>query len=200
MHESSASIFAKIAIEKGLLDEKKLEQARMLQKLARKDGKAVPLDKACLELEILTPEQVRGLERGLRYYVARKADKIYAKLATARKFVDADTAEHCLQKQHTEFYKKKRLVRLSKLLLGLDAITSEQDDEVRKAVQGRLSPEESHHEMKAVTEAVPEKAPLAAAEEKAEPVAAAAAEKSSVEPSYRSDGDISDVYESDEPK
>ncbi|HVY61934.1 MAG TPA: hypothetical protein VHF22_09790, partial [Planctomycetota bacterium] len=196
MNESRAAIFAKIAIEKGFLDEKKLEQARTLMKLARKDGKAVALDKACIELEILTPDQVRGLARGLKYYVARKADKIYGKLAVARKYCDEDTVEHCLQKQHAEFYKKNRLVRLAKLLSGLDAIKPEHDEEVRKAVQARLSPEESHHEMAAVTEEKP------AAEAKP-------AEKASAEPVLREEvgakagpsdsaiSDISDVYESD---
>jgi hypothetical protein len=195
MNESSAAIFAKIAIEKGLLDEKKLEQARTLQKLARKDGKAVALDKACLELEILTPGQVRGLERGLKYYVARKADKIYGKLAIARKFCDADTVEHCLQKQHTEFYKNKRLVRLAKLLTGLDAIKPEQDEELRKAVQARLTPEESHHEVAAVTE--PPKPAEGVAEEKAEPIFREAAEAVGAAASP-ADLEISDVYESDD--
>jgi len=151
MSETAASIFAKIAIEKGFLDEKKLEQARTLQRLARKDGKAVTIDKACLELDLLTPVQVKGLERGLKYYVVRKADKIYGKLAVQKKFADKETVENCLEKQKNE-YAKKKLVRLSKLLMGLDAIDEAQDAELRAAVLKRLSPEESHHEATAVSD------------------------------------------------
>ena len=180
MNESSAAIFAKIAVEKGFLDEKKLDQARTLQKLCRREGQALPLDRACLELEILTPEQVRGLERGLKYYVARKADKIYAKLAVARAFCDADTVEHCLARQHTEFYKKHRLVRLAKLLLGLDGITPEHDAVICKAVSARLSPEESHQETAAVTEPEP---PKDAVEE-------------TLPAGVKSDAEISDLLES----
>ena len=81
--------------------------------------------------------------RGTRYYVVRKADKIYGKLAIQKKYVDADTVEHCLERQHRDYLKKRRLVRLSKLLLGLEAIPAERDAEVRKLVAERLSPEES---------------------------------------------------------
>lgn len=161
MAESAAAIFAKIAIEKGFLDEKKVEQARTLQRVSRKHGKSVPIDKACLELNLLTPVQVKGLERGLKYYIVRKADKIYGKLAVKKKYADKDTVEHCLERQKSEFTKKKRLVRISKLLAGLDAIDAAKDAELRAEVAKRLTPEESHHEAEAASDPEGADAPVA---------------------------------------
>jgi len=159
MHENFASIFCRIALEKNLLDEKQLEQARVLVRLARRESKPMSLDRACVELELLTPEQVRGIERGIRVYVVRKADKIFGRLAVEKGFVDADTVEHCFARQQSELTKNHRLVRLSKLLMGLDAITPEQDAELRKLLAERLTPEESQAEMDAAAETFAEPAP-----------------------------------------
>lgn len=173
--ESATDIFAKIAREKGLLDDAKLGQARDAQKAARKEKRVLSLENACLELGILTPDQVRGIQRGIRYYVVRKADRIYGKVAIEKGFVEADVVRNCLSKQHDEFFKNKKLIRLSKLLMGLDAITTEEDEEVRKIVIGRLTPAESAHEAQAIKEE--ETLPAAGSEDEeaiAEEVAASA--------------------------
>jgi hypothetical protein len=176
--ESATDIFAKIAREKGLLDDAKLAQAREAQKAARKEKRALSLENACIELGILTADQVRGIQRGIRYYVVRKADRIYGKVAIEKGFVDDDVVRNCLSKQHDEFFKNKKLIRLSKLLMGLDAITTEEDDEVRKVVIGRLTPAESAHEAQAIRDE--EALPAAGSEDEeaiAEEVAASADEE-----------------------
>lgn len=152
MKESAADIFAKIALEKKLLDRAALDRVREAQREARKKKRALTIEQACLDLGVLTRDQVRGLERGIRYYFVRKADKIYGKVAVEKGFIDADTVKNCLSKQHDEFFKRKKLVRISKLLAGLDAITPAEDAEVRAVVVSRLTPEESAHEAAAVTE------------------------------------------------
>jgi hypothetical protein len=173
--ESQAEIFVKIAQEKGLLDAAKLARVREAQREARKQKKSLSIEAACVDLGFLTNEQVRGLERGIRYYVVRKADRIYGRLAIEKGYADADTVRHCLARQHDEFFKRKKLVRLSKLLLGLDALTAEQDQDLRTLVISRLSPEESEHEAAAVKEEETSKVPLSDDAEKiAEAVASSA--------------------------
>src|SRR5262249_14897279 len=71
--------------------------------------------------------------------------------------------------------KNKKLVRLSKLLMGLDALTEAEDTDVRAVVIARLTPEESAHEAEAVKDETPMPAPASENEEAiAEEVAASA--------------------------
>jgi hypothetical protein len=181
MKETAADIFAKIALEKKFLSEEQLAKAREAHREAKKEKRSLSVEAACVELGFLSPEQSRGIARGIRYYVARKVDKIYGKVAIEKGIADADTVRNCLSKQHDEFFKNKKLVRVSKLLMGLDAVTEAEDADVRAVVISKLTPEESAHEAEAVKEdeapALPLDPPASEDEEAiAEEVAASADE------------------------
>lgn len=137
--ETTQSIFLKIARDKGLLTEAQVTKVLRMQDVERaRGGAARSIDEISLEAGLLTIEQVKGLERGVRYYVVRKADKRYATEAESRGIVDHDTVVNCLNKQKLDFTQRNRLARLSKLLLEIEAITLEQDAVLRDAVIERV--------------------------------------------------------------
>lgn len=158
MRETAAAIFSRIALEKGLLDETKLGLARQKLRDMRRKGVPYALDRACIDLGLLSEAQVRGIERGLRYYVARKADKAYRRIAADKGLVDGTVLDECLTEQKREFYENHRLLRLSRMLIDREAIDAAGDAAVRQEVLARLAPEESAEEADSVREAAEEEA------------------------------------------
>ncbi len=152
MRDTPASIFRKIVTEKGLLDEEALDRAEAAAEDGRAAGKGASytVERACLDLGLLTEAQVRGIEAGRHYYIVRKADKTYAKIAVRDGLVASATVEKCLAAQKREYLEKRRLVRLSRLLLDKKAISAEDDAAVREQVVRMLSPEESAAEAEAI--------------------------------------------------
>lgn len=134
MSESTQAIFLRIATEKKLID---AEQARqLLEALEDKETAAavLGLETIVLEKKLLSVEQVKGIARGVRYYIVRRADKRYGRLACKLGFIDEGTLENCLKKQKLDYTRRRRLVRLSKLLLEVEAITKTQDAKIRARV------------------------------------------------------------------
>ncbi|GIW73025.1 MAG: hypothetical protein KatS3mg102_2567 [Planctomycetota bacterium] len=136
-----AEVFLEIARAKQLLSDRQLAELR--DEIAQATGgQLVLVQRLCLERGWLDGAQVRALDRAVHYYVVRKADKLYGRIAVERGFVAADVVRNCLNKQRRDYERRRTLVRLSRLLHGLDAISPEQDAAVRAAVIARLVPEE----------------------------------------------------------
>ncbi|MFC1706367.1 hypothetical protein ACFL59_06020 [Planctomycetota bacterium] len=139
MSESERTIFLRIATEKGLLSSRQVAEVLAAHAAERDGDDGQPtVAERCVNMELLTPEQARGLDRGVRYYVLRKADKLYGRVAVEREYVDRDTVDNCLKKQKLDYLKRKVLARLSKLLTGLDAVTAEEDEAIRQEVVRRI--------------------------------------------------------------
>jgi hypothetical protein len=132
-----AEVFLEIAQKKGCLTGGQVERLRSELGVPVATG-LLELERLCVSRRLLTDAQVRGIDRAVHYYIVRRADKLYARLAIERGYVDEDTARNCLKKQRSDYARRRTLGRISRLLSGLDAITPAQDDELREAVVRRL--------------------------------------------------------------
>lgn len=140
MLNDPAEVFLEIAERKGCLTAGQVRRMRAELGVPLATG-LLELERLCVARKLLSDAQVRGIDRGVHYFVVRRADKLYARLATERGYVDEDTARNCLKKQRRDYARRRTLARISKLLAGLDAITPAQDAELREAVIERLSDE-----------------------------------------------------------
>lgn len=134
MAETTQQIFFRIAREHALLSEQQITALLEAQDRARSSGAPRSVDALSIDMGYLGIDQVKGIERGVRYYVVRKADKLYGKVARERGLVDAETIANCLKKQKLDFTRRHVLVRLSKLLLDIDALTLAEDQQIREEV------------------------------------------------------------------
>ncbi len=136
-----AEVFLEIAQRKGCLD---AAQAEALREAFGPGGAGLlEVERLCVRRRYLDEALVRRIDRAVHYYVVRRADKLYGRIAIERGFIDEDTVQNCLKKQRRDYERRRTLVRLSKLLAGLEAITPEQDEAVRVEVVRRLSGEQA---------------------------------------------------------
>ncbi|MHC4392067.1 MAG: hypothetical protein ACYS22_12225 [Planctomycetota bacterium] len=137
MAESTRDIFLRIAVERGFVTPEQRDEVLSAYLAAKESAggvKATPVEQILVDRGLLTVPQVKGIDRGVRYYIVRKADKAYGRIAKRRGLIDQSTLKNCLKKQKLDFTKRLVLSRLSKLLLEVEAITPEQHEAVCQAV------------------------------------------------------------------
>ncbi len=99
----------------GLVDEREVERALAVQRHAAAQGRVLPIDRVFLRLGLLDREQILGLYRALRYYLWRREDKFYCKLAVQSKFMSPEAAKACLREQKQAYRHEDQLVRVNEI-------------------------------------------------------------------------------------
>lgn len=127
--------FAKAVLSSGLLTREDIERARSLQQHAARRGLALPLDRILLKLHLLTRDQILGLWRALRYYLWRKEDKFFVKIAIQSKLLDEKTARICLKEQKQSYKHDDTLIRVNEVARQRGYLTSPQDRAIVEAMQ-----------------------------------------------------------------
>ena len=107
--------FLKAVRASGLVEPAELQRVLDLQAYAAQHGRELPLDRILLKLELLSRDQILGLWRALRYYVWRKEDKFYVKVAVQSQLLDLATGERCLREQKKAYKHENQLVRVNEI-------------------------------------------------------------------------------------
>ena len=107
--------FVKAVLSSGLLQEEDIDRARGLQAHAAKRGLNLPLDRIFLKLNLLSRDQILGLWRALRYYLWRKEDKFFVKIAIQSKIMSEKTARVCLKEQKQAYKHEDQLIRVNEV-------------------------------------------------------------------------------------
>ncbi|MBX3471394.1 MAG: hypothetical protein KF878_31375 [Planctomycetes bacterium] len=107
--------FLRAVRSSGLVKEPDLERAIDLQRHAAEQGRYLPLDRILLKLGHLKRDQILGLWRALRYYLWRREDKKYVKLALQSKLLTPDVAKTCLREQKSAYKHEDQLVRINEI-------------------------------------------------------------------------------------
>ena len=115
MHPKVSKRFIKAIRNSELVSSDDLERALEIQDYASRNGRELPLDRILLKLNLLEREQILGLWRALRYYVWRKEDKFYAKLAVQSQLLTEETARLCLKEQKKAYKHTNELVRVNEI-------------------------------------------------------------------------------------
>ncbi|MHC4830655.1 MAG: hypothetical protein ACYTFT_09940 [Planctomycetota bacterium] len=140
MRETTQDIFLKIAQQKGLLHEDWIEEAIGLQTIDRMRGRDRSIESILVEQEYLSVDQVKGLLRGVRYYVIRKNDRRYGRSALRLGLIGRPLYSEALRRQKRAFHERNVLVRLSALLLHMGVIDPEQDQAIRDELLASRTP------------------------------------------------------------
>ena len=139
MHKKVEKRFSKAVLSSGLLSEADLERARTVQAYGQKRGLTLPLDRVLLKLGLLSRDQILGLWRALRYYLWRKEDKFFVKIAMQSKFLDETRSRSCLKEQKQAYKHDDELIRVNEIARQRGYLTAEQDLAVCKAM-GKIRP------------------------------------------------------------
>lgn len=107
--------FLKAVRGSGLVGEPDLERAMALQRHAAEQGRYLPMDRILLKLGFLDRDQILGLWRALRYYVWRREDKKYVKLALQSRLLTPEVARSCLREQKSAYKHEDQLVRVNEI-------------------------------------------------------------------------------------
>lgn len=134
MHPRVQKRFAKAVLSSGLLGEEELERARAVQRHAAQRGLDLPLDRVLLKLNLLSREQILGLWRALRYYVWRKEDKFYVKIAIQSNILTEKIARACLKEQKKAYKHEDVLVRVNEIARQRGYLSDSEDRAIVEAM------------------------------------------------------------------
>ena len=126
--------FAKAVLSSGLLTAADIDRARDVQRAAAKRGLSLPLDRVLLKLDMLTRDQILGLWRALRYYLWRKEDKFWVKIAIQSKILTEKTARICLKEQKQAYKHEDQLIRVNEVARQRGYVTASQDRAIVEAM------------------------------------------------------------------
>lgn len=107
--------FAQAVRSSGLVPGHELDRAMDIQRQAAERGRSLPLDRILLKFGLLKREQILGLWRALRYYLWRKEDKFYVKLALQSQLLSSKAAKTCLREQKQAYKHEDQLVRVNEI-------------------------------------------------------------------------------------
>lgn len=127
--------FLKAVRSSGIVEEADLQKAIKVQKLASERGRALPIDRVLLKLQILDREQILGLWRALRYYVWRKEDKRYVKVAVQSGIMTPELGEQCLREQKEAYKEENALVRVNEIARQRGYIEGKEDRALVRALR-----------------------------------------------------------------
>ncbi|MDF1664899.1 MAG: hypothetical protein P1V97_24270 [Planctomycetota bacterium] len=135
MSESLNDIVSRIVLEHGLATEAKLEKAIAKQKKIRqKDGRKESLERVLVDMGVLKGKQLKGLRYAVLYYLVRKVDRFYGKIAVQSDICEQAWVDQALKEQKRVHQKDRRLVRINKILLEKEYINSNEDRAILKAI------------------------------------------------------------------
>lgn len=101
--------------QSNLVPPAELERALEFQRFAAGRGKALPLDRILLKFQLLDREQIDKLYKALRFFIWRKEDKVYAKLAVQSNLATAEDMKRCLKEQKRDFRERDLLRRVNEI-------------------------------------------------------------------------------------
>jgi hypothetical protein len=123
----------------GLVAEPDLQRAIEVQRHAAEQGRYLPLDRILLKLGFLERAQLLGLWRALRYYLWRREDKKYIKLALQSKLLTPEVAKTCLREQKNMYKHEDQLVRVNEIARQRGYLKAHEDRALVEALH-RLKP------------------------------------------------------------
>jgi hypothetical protein len=118
----------------GLVPEIEIDRAVAFQKFAHARGKPLPLDRILLKFGLLDGKQIDALYRALTYFLWRKEDKLYAKVAVKNQLMTAEDMKRCLKEQKRAFQNKRELRRFNAIAFEKGLMNPTED----KALVARL--------------------------------------------------------------
>lgn len=127
--------FLKAIRSSGVVSEGDLEKALKVQKLAADRGRSLPIDRVLLKLQILDREQILGLWRALRYYVWRKEDKLYVKVAVQSGILTPELGKQCLREQKEAYKQENSLVRVNEIARQRGYLAGKEDRALIRALR-----------------------------------------------------------------
>lgn len=136
MSESLNDIVSRIVLEHQLADEKKIEEALELQReILSTDGRKESLERVLVDMGVLKGKQLKGLRYAILYYLVRKVDRFYGKIAVQSKIVSSSDVDKALKEQKRVHNKERRLVRINKLLMEAGVLKKAEDKAITKAIE-----------------------------------------------------------------
>ncbi len=127
MHDKAEKRFLKAVRSSGLVAAADLDRALEVQALGRRHGRRLAIDRVLLKLELLSREQILGLWRALRYYLWRKEDKLYVKVAVQSSILPEEAAAGCLKEQKRAYKRAGELVRVNAIARQRGYLTAKED-------------------------------------------------------------------------
>ena len=137
MAESLNDIVSRIVLQHNMAEEDKLEEALKLQReIMDTEGKKQSLERVLLDMGIIKGKQLKGLRYAILYYLVRKADRFYGKIAVQSDICEPKWVDEALTEQKKVHQKERRLVRLNKILLEKGYINAREDRAILRAIEG----------------------------------------------------------------
>lgn len=127
--------FVRALRSSGLVKPADLERALEVQKTAAGRGRALPIDRILLKLSLLDREQILGLWRALRYYLWRREDKFYVKLAMQSRLLTAEAGKSCLREQKNAYKHEDQLLRVNEIARQRGYLKAGEDKAIVEAMQ-----------------------------------------------------------------
>ena len=135
MSESLNDVVSRIVQQHGLANERAIDKAIQRQrKLRKKSGRKEPLERILVDLGIIKPKHLKGLRYAVLYYLVRKADRFYGKIAVQSELCRQKDVDRALTEQKTLHQKQKRLVRINKILLEAGKLSKAEDKAIQRAI------------------------------------------------------------------
>src|SRR5439155_6337954 len=116
--ESLNDIVSRIVLQHNMVIEDKLEEALKLQReIMDTEGKKQSLERVLLDMGIIKGKQLKGLRYAILYYLVRKFDRLYGKIAVQSDIVEQRWIDEALEEQKRIHQEEHKLVRLNKILV-----------------------------------------------------------------------------------
>lgn len=131
---SSDRRFARAVRSSGLVADEDLDRALQFQEQARDRGRDLPLDRILLKFNLLERQEILKLWRALRYYLWRKEDKFYCKIAVQSKLFTEDLAKSLLREQKKAYKYDDELVRVNEIARQRGHVKPKEDEAIIEAM------------------------------------------------------------------
>ncbi|MCA8924719.1 MAG: hypothetical protein KDD82_23095 [Planctomycetes bacterium] len=131
---SSDRRFARAVRSSGLVADADLDRALQFQEQARDRGRDLPLDRILLKFNLLERKQILKLWRALRYYLWRKEDKFYVKIAVQSKLFSEELAASLLREQKKAYKYDDELLRVNEIARQRGHVKSKEDEAIIEAM------------------------------------------------------------------
>jgi hypothetical protein len=131
--------FMKAVRSSGLVNEPDMARALEVQAFAAQRGRQLPLDRILLKLKLLDRQQILGLWRALRYYMWRKEDKLYVKVAVQSAILTPELGQQCLRAQKSAYKKDNELIRVNEVARQRGYLRAAEDRALIRALRQKHS-------------------------------------------------------------
>jgi len=111
----------------GLVPEAEIDRAVAFQKFAHARGRPLPLDRILLKFKLLDESQIEALYVALRYFLWRKEDKLYGKVAVKNQLLTEQDMKRCLKEQKRAFQANRELRRVNEIAFEKGLMTPRED-------------------------------------------------------------------------